>query len=71
MAAHYNGVPLFKGSLQWKNDLGLYVSLVLVMNIFGDVLFGLSSYYRSFNILWFLVSHIVVLGIRTCIEMYG
>ena len=23
----------FKGSVQWKNDLGLYCSLVLVMNI--------------------------------------
>ena len=23
----------FKGSVQWKNDLGLYCSLVLVLNI--------------------------------------
>ena len=23
----------FKGSVQWKNDLGLFCSLVLVMNI--------------------------------------
>ena len=26
-------VSVFKGSVQWKNDLGLYCSLVLVMNI--------------------------------------
>ena len=25
--------PVVKGSVQWKNDLGLYCSLVLVMNI--------------------------------------
>ena len=30
---HVQHVTVFKGSVQWKNDLDLYFSLVLVMNI--------------------------------------
>ena len=33
MTCIYSVSMYFKGSVQWKNDLGLYCSLVLVMNI--------------------------------------
>ena len=53
----------FKGSLQWKNDLGSYISLVLVMKI-GMCDLVIFCYYR---VLTHAVptSHDVTLGIRT------
>ena len=53
-----------KDNLQWKNDLGLYFSLVLVMKIgmYDLVIFRLV---QGFNTLRFLTSHDVTSGIRT------